>query len=407
MKQSKLTVTILIDACRNDYISKSNAPFLYSIKQEGISGSLIPTFGFEPDAAYLAGLWPDESDGGMHFWNSPITSPFKNAKFILRHFDIFPKTIQKVLRRILSIYVRRTANYSRPKYVTSISRIPFKVLGYFDLSEKYLLYEDKFANRKSIFTALKNNNKSFYFHGAPTCPTLPEDIYKGLVGVGHPFDFIFLHTGILDGVGHKYGPFSDEVSFALSRLDRVIKNIWDFLKKTYGEFNLVIIGDHGMVEVKEIVNIETKINALDLKLGEDYLYFLDSTLARFWFFNEKAKFLITTVLSKVQQGKIFTQEDKNRYHLNYSHNKFGDLYFLVTPGVLIFPNYWNNNIPENGMHGYTPEYNGQQSIFIINSSFNNIQVKLKNPTDMRRIFPTLLKLTGLDTYIDLGITSIV
>jgi predicted AlkP superfamily pyrophosphatase or phosphodiesterase len=407
MMECNVTVLIQIDGCRSDYINKEKTPFLFSLKQEGISGSLIPTFGFEPDGAYLAGLYPDECDGGMHFWYSPETSPFKIAKPLLRYFDGFPDIFQRGLRKLSRIFVRRITNSSRPTCVPSFCIIPFKLISFFDLAEKYLLYEDKFTGRRSIFTKLRNNDKSFFFHGAPTCPTGVEDIYKGLVEADHPFDFIFLHASVLDSVGHRYGPCSDEISSALRSVDHFIKEIWTFLKKRYGEFNFVIIGDHGMVKVKEIVDIEARINELDMKIGKDYIYFLDSTIARFWFFNKHAKQVITSVLSNIEEGHIINEEEKNRYHLNYPHNKFGDLMFLIDPGFLIFPNFWNNTIPEMGMHGYAPEYSGQQSAFIIHSSFVNKLAKSKNPTDMRRIFPTLLKLTGLYTDNDHEVSSIV
>ena len=38
-----------------------------SLAEDGTSGSAIPSFGFEPDAAYLAGLNPQDSDGGAMF----------------------------------------------------------------------------------------------------------------------------------------------------------------------------------------------------------------------------------------------------------------------------------------------------------------------------------------------------
>jgi len=407
MMECKLTVTVQIDACRSDYINKKNTPFLFSLKEEGVSGSLVPTFGFEPDAAYLAGLYPDECDGGMHFWYSPETSPFKTAQLLLRYFDGLPSIFQRFLHRLSTIFVRRTTKSSRTRYVPSFYRIPFKLMSFFDLAEKYLLYEDKFTNGRSIFTMLRNHNKPFFFHGAPISPISTEDLYNGLVEADHPFEFIFLHTSVLDSFGHKYGPYSDEVSSALKRVDDLIKEILTLLKKRYGDFNFVIIGDHGMTAVQTTVDIKKQIEELDLKVGKDYVYFLDSTIARFWFFNERSKQLITSVLSKIKQGHMLTEEDKNRYHLNYAHKKFGDLLFLVDPGTLIFPNFWNNATPERGMHGYEPEYSGQQSALVIHSPFINEQRKIEHPVDMRRIFPTLVKLTGLDACSDNEPSSIV
>jgi len=396
--ECKLTVIVQIDGCRNDYFNENSTPFLFLLKQEGISGSLVPTFGFEPDAAYLAGLYPDECNGGMHFWYSPETSPFRNVKFLIKHFDRFPNIFQNNFRRILNLFVRKWSNSSRVRCMPSFYKIPFSLMPFFDLSERYLLYEDKFVQGRSIFTILKNNNRPFFFHGAPTCPTGLKDVYQGLIEATHPFDFIFLHISVLDAIGHKYGPFSNELLSNLGEVDRFIKEIWTFLKKKYGEFNFMIIGDHGMVEVKEVLDIKARIDKLGLKIGKDYIYFLDSTFARFWFFSENSKQLVISILTKIEQGHILSKQEKNKYHLNYSHNKFGDLIFVVNPGVLVFPNFWNNIIPEKGMHGYIPENNGQQSAFTIRSPLIRGQKKVEKSVDMRRVFPTLLKFTGLISY---------
>lgn len=387
-----LTVAIQVDALRHDYISRENTPFLYSLGCEGIVGALVPTFGFEPDAAYLAGLYPDECDGGMHFWYSPETSTFKIAKFLPGFIDSFPGITQLVLRRLLRIYVRRRTNSSRVKYVPFSCRIPFKLMPYFDLAEKYLLDEDEFADGKSIFTILRKNSKSFFFHGAPTHPTGAEAVLKGLVEAEHPFDFIYLHIGDLDSVGHKYGPHSHEISSALRRVDVVLEKIWNYLNNEYEKVNFVIFGDHGMVEVKDSLDIASRFKILNLRLGKDYLYFLDSTFARFWFFNDKTEQIIHRALEGIDQGHVLTQEEKERYHLNYSHNRFGDLIFLADPGVLIFPNFWNNSKPEKGMHGYATEYPGQQSALVIHSPRVRAPRILDEPVDMRRVFPTVLDL---------------
>lgn len=407
MPKINTTILLQIDALRYDYIRGDDTPFMHYLESNAISGVLAPSFGFEPDAAYLAGLYPDESDGGMHYWYSPKTSKCQIVRFLPPNFDGYPEIFQKVVRKLLRLYLKKNTTHSRIKYQPGVGSIPFKLLPYFEPVEKKVPYEARYLNGRSIFSILRKYNKSFLFHSFPVHSSYSRDVYEKILSSSHPYDFIFALVGDLDGVGHKYGPNSNETKNTLKKVDKIIKDIYKVLRGIYNEIDLVIIGDHGMVEVKEILDIEKRINRLDLKLGKDYVYFLDSTLARFWFFNEKAKWLITSGLSELQQGHILTEEDKSRYHLNYSHNKFGDLIFLVTPEVLIFPNFWNNTIPEKGMHGYTPEYSGQQSAFIIHSSFSNKQAKVENPIDMRRIFPTLLKLTGLHAYSDLGISSIV
>ena len=141
-------------------------------------------------------------------------------------------------------------------------------------------------------------------------------------------------------------------------------------------------------------------------IEKDYLVFLDSTMARFWFFSESARRLIIELLSHIGGGHVLTQEEKDRYHLNYPHNKFGDLIFLVDPGVLIFPNFYQNRHPVKGMHGYAPETPEQQSLLLISSPRVNTPVEITQPIDMRRVFPTILDLLDLPVPRGCKLTSI-
>lgn len=388
-------VVIQLDACRADYISRGRTPFLQKLADKGLSGSLVPTFGFEPEAAYLAGLYPDECDGGMHFWYEPEQSHFKTARILPACVDGAPWIMQLVLRRLISWYVGKRTVYSRVRFASQTCRIPFRYLPCFDIADKHLFDDPKFARGQGIFSLLKANNKRYFLHGAPACPTRAEKVLQAVERADHPYDFIFLHIGDLDGIGHKYGPHSMETRQALKRVDDVLRRIYDFLKGVYGDLNLVVFGDHGMVEVEKCLNIKDKLKSLRVTCEKDYIYFLDSTFARFWVFTERAEQEIKKMLGDLQGGHTLSQAEMDQYHLNYSHNRFGDLIFFADPGVLILPNFWNNTLPEKGMHGYAPEYPGQQSALVIHSSKVKAANRAEDPVDMRRIFPTFLDLMDL------------
>jgi len=388
-------VAIQIDGCRSDYIASWKTHFLFSLREMGLSGTLMPTFGFEPDAAYLAALYPDECDGGMHFWYDPDNSHFKIARMLPKWVDKAPQLVQLGLRRLIRCYVGKSTDYPRIRYAPQSCRIPFRYLPYFDIAEKHLFDDTHFAAGRGIFSLLKRQNKRYFMHSAPTHPTAVEKVLRDVEQADHPFDFIFLHIGDLDSIGHKYGPHSTEIERALRRVDDAVRQIFEFLGNIYDELSLVTFGDHGMVQVRTCVDMAERLSALPFCPGKDYLYFLDSTFARFWFFSKRAEIEITTLLEGIEEGRILTQTEKNYYHLNYSHNRFGDLIFLANPGFLIFPNFWNNTVPEKGMHGYTPEYEGQQSGFLIHSPKVKRPNRIDYPVDMRRIFPTLLELLDM------------
>jgi len=393
MMSNKITILILIDALRYDYISDSNSPYLKVLTQTGISGRLMPTFGFEPDAAYITGLFPDESDGGAQFWFNPESSPFKSIQYIPKYLNSLPYIPSKIVRRIFDSVVR----FFSKSPVCSSANVPFHLLKYLDFPMKASLEQPEFSSCRSVFDYLRKLKKKWMFHGIPNYRVDIDSVIRRVSYELHPpISFAFLHIGDLDRVGHKFGPSSSELKNTLKKVDNGIKKIINIAKSRFDSVDLVIIGDHGMIEVNKYIDIWSRLKQLSLQLEQDYLVFLDSTMARFWFFNKISKIKIIESLNGLAGGHILSKEEKIKYHLNYPHNRFGDIMFLADPGVLIFPNFYQWHKPLKGMHGYAPEVRGQQSAFIILSSKIKKTKQFDEPVDMRRIYPTILHLLNID-----------
>jgi len=395
---SGITVMIQVDALRHDYITNEDSPFLFALQQKGVKGSLIPTFGFEPDAAYFAGLYPDETDRGSHYWFDPENSAFKFTKFWLRGVKHLPELPELVTRKAISCLAQRSSVHSAVRCRASTGRIPFYLLHYFDFPVKRFPFEENFiSGKETIFDILRKRKTPWFFHGSPSHYVNSELVLQRVRNeLRSPCAFVFLHVGDLDGVGHRYGPDSVERKDALRKTDARIAEIYEIIKGRFSDVHLLILGDHGMVKVSQKADVWSGLNKLELITGKDYIYFLDSTMARFWFFNDKAKRQVMNFLENMTEGHVLTEEEKMRYHINYSHNKFGDVVFLANPGVLIYPNFFQYYHPVKGAHGYIPEFTGQQSALIIYSPEILAARHIMQPIDMRRVFPTILKLLRLD-----------
>lgn len=362
------------------------------MNQGGISGSLIPTFGFEPDGAYIAGLYPDEADGGAQFWYDQTVSPFSFLGQWARVINLLPDLPERTLRKLIKCIAKRRC--SSP--TLSTARIPFHLLKYFDFPMRCRMDKPNFVKSDSIFDLLRKTGRKWLYHGTPDYKVDLDSIITRIEeDLSPPLEFAFFHVGDLDRVGHEHGPESGQIRAALKRVDKGIEHIVKVAKERFEEVHLVIMGDHGMMEVNRHLDIWTELKKLPVKLEKDYLVFLDSTMARFWFFSDRAEDLITDMLDDLAGGHIISQVEKDKYHLNYSHNKFGDIIFLVDPGVLVFPNFYQNRKPVKGMHGYAPETPEQQSALLIHSPKVKEAKRFEEPVDMRRVFPTLLDLLDL------------
>jgi len=77
-------------------------------------------------------------------------------------------------------------------------------------------------------------------------------------------------------------------------------------------------------------------------------------MARFWFFNDRARFIIHEALRKVSAGRIVPNSELEQLHCLFPDRHFGELIFLVKEGVLIVPSHMGER-PIRAMHGYHPD----------------------------------------------------
>ena len=399
-----ITVFIMLDACRQDYINKTDTPFLYKLQSKGFSVPIKPTFGFEPDAAYFAGLYPDEADGGAQFWHYPSDSPFKIAKLLPKTLNRLPVIPKKIIRKLLVKKARLSC--SAPNISTA--EIPFELLSRFSFPVKHGLDHPLFCgDNQTIFDLLRTSGKKWLFHASPNHRVNVSAVLKRAeTELNPPLDFAFFHIGNLDGAGHKFGPDSVEIKKELKYVDHHLETLYKISATRFDTVHFLVMGDHGMVKVQDTIDLTSMLKALPLKHGKDYLWFPDSTMARFWFFSDTAKIIISEKLSTVKGGTIIGKKEKDKYHLNYSHNRFGDINFLAAPGKLIFPNNYQSKSHVLGMHGYSPDCFGQQAVFIIDSDKSK-QLNTDTAVDMRRIFPTLCRLLDVNIPQTCGLTGMV
>ena len=66
-------------------------------------------------------------------------------------------------------------------------------------------------------------------------------------------DLLFVGASSADYIGHRYGPFSQEVQDYYLRLDRMLDKFLDFLNETVGEgrYAVVLTADHGVLPLPE------------------------------------------------------------------------------------------------------------------------------------------------------------
>lgn len=378
---------IMLDAFRHDYPGRSPGRFFEKLAASGSCGSLVPPFGFETDGAYLAGLHPEESDEGFHFWYSPETSPFRLVKRWGRCFDAVPRALQRGLRAALG----RTG--------PALHDIPLSFLRFMDVRRKGNPFDHGCYPSDTFFDMVRRAGGKWMYLGAPVSSCSARRIYRDLrAGLSEDLDIVFLLIGDLDPVGHAFGPCSRQLEGKLAEVEGIIKDIFGLLQKKYGRLKAVIFGDHGMVSVRRHIDVKGALKKARSRPIEDYLFFLDSTVARFWFFNEEARREVTDILGGLSGGSIISGSERRDYRINYSHVKFGEVMFWAGGGSLIFPNFYQSASPVAAMHGYRSETAEDHAAFIFYDSEQQPGPPEKHPARMVDMFQAIVSMLDLEQF---------
>jgi len=147
---------------------------------------------------------------------------------------------------------------------------------------------------------------------------------------------------------------------------------------------VALFSDHGMTTLIEEVDIKSIIEDSELSAGIDYISFLDSTMARFWYENDKAKNKIHRKLASLKYGHFLSIDEMKSMGIYYPDSKYGEDIFLVSPGIQIVPSDMSpNSLP--GMHGYTPDDKDSDACWM--SSFQ----PTKPPKEVKDIFHCMME----------------
>lgn len=359
-----LVLAVLVDAFKPEYLR--HAPFLRGLASHGWTGRLREDFGFVPRAAYFGGL----DAGAYGFTNmfalDPSASPFRAARGLPRVGPWLERAGS--LRHILESRARALLTPFAAHYAATAA-IPFDVLPQFAPVETGAPWRED-AGYPSIFSILRAQGKAFYTMAWPETNGLEDHSDDGIVaavldGLSLEHRFAFVHLQQLDALGHAHGPGSTEVREGVARTDRLLERLMAVVRARYSRVDLLLFGDHGMVPVTRHLDLGPTLSATGLRVCADYQVFVDSTMARFWYFHEGARQRLNEALHQVKGGHLLSRDELDAHGLSRCDPRNGEAYFLADPGVLLFPNYFQAEHPVLGMHGYVPDCPDNEGLVLV------------------------------------------
>jgi len=374
----KKIVCIFVDALRNDFITSEKMPFLSSLVEKYGLNEVETILGYSDaiESSIFTGTYPDKHGYWMKYWYDPENSPFKDDIFkILKVIDKIPNPkirsgINYLLHYTLYEWYSKRKGYSE----LSTGNIPYNLIKKFDYTRKKSLIDKNVFEIKTLFDILRKNGMDFFYNRSIRKKNLQrfDNVNLGII-----------YLSDIDFSAHQYGIYDEKFIKYLRRTDEKIEKIYNFVSKNYSNVDICIFSDHGMAEVNDILNFDA---LFDEKGFEDrFLFVLDGTMLRFWYFDEEIKEYIRQSFSKRDYGHFLAEKEKKELRIDFNHKRYGDDIFLLNQGHAIYPNFLSWDKPE-AMHAYHPRNEEQNGIFLINKEMNNKKKMMK----IIDIMPTIL-----------------
>ena len=358
--KSVLPLFVFIDACgweiiRNRSFAQSFAPNRHRLTSVfGYSSACVPSI--------VSGAWPADHRNWCYFVYDPVHSPFKSLHWL--RFLPNALTGRRRVRRYISKFIKALLKF---RGYFDLYNIPFRYIHLFDFSEKKSPLKPQGMNRGSnIFDFLEDRRIPYHVSNPTRRETdslaaIENDIRREAV------DFAFVYLADLDGLMHMVGNDSPQVGEKLDWYEQRLTKLLGAAREHYEDVHLYVFSDHGMANCVKQIDLRAKIEQLPVRFGHDYTAVYDSTMARFWFFNEQARTMVTQALKDVPEGRVLSDDELLELGTFFPDRYFGELIFLVKEGVLIVPSFMGER-SITAMHGYHPSEAQSYAALMTNQS---------------------------------------
>jgi ectonucleotide pyrophosphatase/phosphodiesterase family member 5 len=360
-------ILISFDGFRWDYVDRGITPNFDFIKEHGVSAkslrSCFPTKTFPNHISIVTGMYPEHhgiiSNGFPDYFDSTRYSmgdstSVRDAKWYKG--EAFWETAER--QGIL------TASYFWPGSVVA-------------LSYRHPTYYYKYDGHKPYRARVD---------GVIDWLKLPYNKRP---------HFITSYFEATDTYGHKYGPDSHEINFAIAQLDSILGYYFEKLKelKLLDSTDIIVVSDHGMTNVSEdrVINVENMLEGFKYKPNDSGPFMMIEPV------KGELDNIFKTLKENENHYKVYKREDVPEY-FHYSDNP------LISKIVIIADLGWsletNKSIESmkkyssKGNHGYDNFEMDMNGIFYaIGPSFKkNYQVGTINNID---IYPLLCKIFNI------------
>jgi Type I phosphodiesterase / nucleotide pyrophosphatase len=180
-------------------------------------------------------------------------------------------------------------------------------------------------------------------------------------------EFFFVYLCELDAELHAFWAHPERLRSMLAEYEKNLRRLCETALRLDPNASIAVFSDHGMAPVTNRYDLMKAVDALGWKMPDDYLVVYDSTMARFWFFNEAARVSINSCLNSQRCGRILRDRELQELGVYFPDQRYGETIFLLNSGCMFFrSDFHSGNWLPTGMHGYHPDDPYSDAVFLSN-----------------------------------------
>ena len=289
-----------------------------------------------------------------------------------------------------------------------VENIPLSILPELSLSEDHergLWHPGALEEIESVFDLLYQSKKkiSYLMYPMEYCGTTEKVLAGARKHYRNTSDLFLFQFNESDVGVHFSGVHAQKRNKICRKIDQGVKELIELFRSAWEQLDIFLIGDHGMSDIKLSLNIEKVIKRTArksrLRLLRDYLYFLDSTMMRIWFLNQKAEKVFQSMYdipALDQYGLWITAEKARQYRIPEPGGKYGDMIWWANQGVVIAPCFFHpGKHPVKAMHGYLSDYDDMKGFALCYREGDHTHKHIEECT-LYDVCPTLCDIVGVN-----------
>jgi hypothetical protein len=320
----------------------------------GFSSGAIPSL--------LTGRSPSEHGHWNLFYYDPKNTPFSRLQWLRRLPDGVAN--HRITQKLIKESGKRLFHMG-PQFECYVKPT---LMPYFNWVERRCIYEPGgISGAPSIFDKLVASDvpyKAYSYHhwnDQEILQLAQHDMENS------DAEFFFVYLCDLDAELHAFWAHPERLQSMLGDYETKLAKLCGTALSLDPDASIAVFSDHGMAPVTDRYDLMKDIDALGWKMPEDYLVVYDSTMARFWFFNEQARRTVTACLRNQACGRILDDPELEDLGVRFPDRRYGETIFLLNSGWMFYrSDFHSGNWLPTGMHGYHPNDPYSDAVFLSN-----------------------------------------